>query len=95
MYRIILLIVLTIFLHSCQGIDDGYAPSNQDVLESTFGNAINLSAPLPYKNNQIPSYIRYETTGNNIDNDKATLGRVLFYDKQLSINNSISCASCH
>jgi cytochrome c peroxidase len=24
-----------------------------------------------------------------------TLGRVLFYDKQLSINNSIACASCH
>jgi cytochrome c peroxidase len=30
-------------------------------------------------------------TGNEI----ATLGRVLFYDQQLSINNSISCASCH
>lgn len=26
---------------------------------------------------------------------KATLGRVLFYDKQLSLNNSVSCASCH
>ena len=25
----------------------------------------------------------------------ATLGRVLFYDRQLSLNNSISCASCH
>jgi len=25
----------------------------------------------------------------------ATLGRVLFYDKQLSIDESISCASCH
>ena len=25
----------------------------------------------------------------------ATLGRVLFYDKQLSINNTVSCASCH
>jgi cytochrome c peroxidase len=25
----------------------------------------------------------------------ATLGRVLFYDRQLSINNTISCASCH
>jgi cytochrome c peroxidase len=24
-----------------------------------------------------------------------TLGRVLFYDRQLSVNNSISCASCH
>lgn len=26
---------------------------------------------------------------------KATLGRVLFYDKNLSIDNSVSCASCH
>ena len=25
----------------------------------------------------------------------ATLGRVLFYDKKLSLNNAISCASCH
>ena len=25
----------------------------------------------------------------------ATLGRVLFYDKNLSVNNMISCASCH
>ncbi|MCD6062262.1 MAG: cytochrome-c peroxidase [Flavipsychrobacter sp.] len=28
-------------------------------------------------------------------NEKATLGRVLFYDPQLSLNNAISCASCH
>lgn len=26
---------------------------------------------------------------------KAALGRVLFYDKHLSINNSVSCATCH
>lgn len=32
---------------------------------------------------------------NLITNDGATLGRVLFYDKQLSKNNTISCASCH
>ncbi len=32
-------------------------------------------------------------TGAN--NDRATLGRVLFYDKRLSANNSISCANCH
>ena len=30
-----------------------------------------------------------------IDNETATLGRVLFYDKKLSGNNEISCASCH
>lgn len=28
-------------------------------------------------------------------NELATLGRVLFYDKNLSINNTISCSSCH
>ncbi len=32
---------------------------------------------------------------NPITNEGATLGRVLFYDKKLSANNEISCASCH
>lgn len=32
---------------------------------------------------------------NSINNKIATLGRVLFYDKSLSLNNSISCSSCH
>ena len=36
------------------------------------------------------------TPSNNAINDKvATLGRVLFYDKRLSINDTISCSSCH
>ncbi|MEL6923065.1 MAG: cytochrome-c peroxidase [Bacteroidota bacterium] len=30
-----------------------------------------------------------------VNNAKATLGRVLFYDKNLSANNAVSCASCH
>lgn len=34
-------------------------------------------------------------TNNTITNDGATLGRVLFYDKILSANNTISCGSCH
>ena len=32
---------------------------------------------------------------NLITNDGATLGRVLFYDKNLSANKTISCSSCH
>lgn len=32
---------------------------------------------------------------NQISNDGATLGRVLFYDKNLSKNNTVSCGSCH
>ncbi len=34
-------------------------------------------------------------TTNAITNDGATLGPVLFYDKALSQNNTVSCASCH
>ncbi len=32
---------------------------------------------------------------NNVDSNVATLGRVLFYDKRLSVNNAVSCGSCH
>ena len=44
-----------------------------------------------------PKYITRDNTPliNHISDTGATLGRVLFYDKNLSINNSISCASCH
>lgn len=50
-----------------------------------------------YASQAIPSYITKNNTppANPITNKGATLGRVLFYDKNLSRNNSISCASCH
>ena len=50
-----------------------------------------------YANQFVPSYIVKDNTptSNLITDRGATLGRVLFYDKKLSINNSISCASCH
>lgn len=31
----------------------------------------------------------------NVNNNVPELGRVLFYDNQLSLNNSVSCGSCH
>jgi len=37
----------------------------------------------------------YDTSNFNKTNERVTLGRVLFYDKTLSFNNSISCGSCH
>ena len=30
-----------------------------------------------------------------VENDVATLGRVLFYEKALSVNNTVACGSCH
>ncbi|MEZ5045720.1 MAG: cytochrome c peroxidase [Chitinophagaceae bacterium] len=41
---------------------------------------------------EIPSYFPFNT---DRDNAEIHLGRVLFYEKALSKNNSISCASCH
>ncbi len=57
---------------------------------------INLVSLLNYRNQTIPNYIiRDNTAGNAINDATATLGRVLFYDRQLSVNNTVSCASCH
>ncbi len=37
----------------------------------------------------------YPSTFDSSMNKTATLGRVLFYDSHLSVNNAISCGSCH
>lgn len=48
--------------------------------------------PFTYEN-RFPDY--YSTFPRTYDRDLATLGRVLFYDKNLSDDRTISCASCH
>ena len=50
-----------------------------------------------HANQNKPVYITKDNTpqNNTIDDKIATLGRVLFYDKNLSANNTIACASCH
>ena len=50
-----------------------------------------------YENQDIPGYINKDNTpsDNSISDEEATLGRILFYDRQLSVNDEISCASCH
>lgn len=56
--------------------------------ESGTGTVVSLNLPsVPYKYSQF--------TGDPRNDYKATLGRVLFYDSRLSVNNAISCASCH
>ena len=59
--------------------------------------------PFNYSNQNFPIHIQKYIDGNTgnfnsnnpITDDGATLGRVLFYDLNLSKNNKISCASCH
>lgn len=63
---------------------------------TTFSGKIDLNNLANYENQSIPNYISKDNTnGNPITNKGATLGRVLFYDKNLSANNTISCSSCH
>lgn len=55
--------------------------------DNSPGNTGYSSAPL------LPEQT-YDYTFSTND-DLATLGRVLFYDKKLSVNNTVSCGSCH
>lgn len=62
----------------------------------------NQILPTHLTTNQFPvggqnAAIEHDNTpsNNQITNEGATLGRVLFYDRKLSANGTISCASCH
>ncbi|MBK7426965.1 MAG: cytochrome-c peroxidase [Saprospiraceae bacterium] len=87
-------ITTTLFLLSC---------------EKTENDAVDLqSLPLPQLSSSLESYDDIDDLSRNpffrgipggqqidITDAGATLGRVLFYDPRLSINNRISCGSCH
>lgn len=88
----------------CLGLSLSFYSCNDDNDQPTEDNGIDLSQyfsidfnNLPdYTNQYIPAYITKDNTGtNSITNNGATLGRILFYDKNLSTDNTISCSSCH
>src|SRR6476620_3720015 len=63
---------------------------------------LNLPAtPYRYANVQLPAHFLRAPHHDNsppdnpLTDDGAPLGRVLFYDKRLSANNTTSCGSCH
>ncbi len=65
---------------------------------------LNLPAtPFNYSKPALPAYLTTpvilgqinNSSGNPVTDNGATLGRVLFYDKNLSVNNQVACASCH
>jgi cytochrome c peroxidase len=67
-------------------------------IKAAFGTNIDPNNLANYANQPRPAYlnpVKDNTGANPITNSKATLGRVLFYDKNLSIDNTVSCASCH
>ncbi|MDF4202953.1 cytochrome c peroxidase [Maribacter sp. SA7] len=84
-------------------VDTTVEEQTSDIVE-VDDSILNLpDTPFNYANILLPDFffdndVRDEdnTPNNNATTDNgATLGRVLFYDKNLSMNNTISCASCH
>ncbi len=66
------------------------------VLSLDFGNLANYASPvLPVYYDQTVRGDDNTPAGNPVIDRAAVLGRVLFYDKQLSVNNTVACASCH
>ncbi|MEY2465859.1 MAG: cytochrome c peroxidase [Verrucomicrobiota bacterium] len=80
-----------------------YDSSRADIA-NTVANALflptpsfNYAAPILSPNFLVPPIVNQDNTpSTNVTTDPgATLGRVLFYDKRLSTNQTIACSSCH
>jgi cytochrome c peroxidase len=96
--QIILSLLALLGLASCSNnSDDNYEEvTTYPFVEAEFGSSIDLENLANYANQAVPTYITKNNAQGNIISDKgATLGRVLFYDKKLSSNNTISCSNCH
>lgn len=90
----ILSLCITLLFISCSTDDDTNSTNvNFDFSEYL---TIDFNNLYDYASQNTPAYITKDNTVENpITNKGATLGRVLFYDKNLSSNNTISCSSCH
>lgn len=104
------LLALLFFASSCSNSDsEEYIPipdSNtitQLNLPDTYFNYANIALPSYYTASEFPPQFQFQAVtaydntpaDNPITDAGATLGRVLFYDKKLSGNGTVACASCH
>jgi cytochrome c peroxidase len=69
-----------------------YEPEDYELLSEH----LNLPAVPPVYTAELPTHLaRQGLFARPVNSNKATLGRVLFYDKNLSKDKTISCGSCH
>jgi len=109
MNKILITLILgaTILIFACSkdDIDNGVPtdPFAELNLPDVPFNYANIELPEYYTSSAFPTQFQFQAVteydntpaDNPITNAGATLGRVLFYDKKLSANGTISCASCH
>jgi len=89
--------------HSGEFFNAQYDPARQNIASDLatalrlLASAFNYAAPALPPSFLVPPIVGQDNMpANNVTTDAgATLGRVLFYDKRLSTNQTISCSSCH
>jgi len=99
--RLVLFVVSILALAACA--DDVAAPADDPGRAAVAAAlTIDLDALPSYASTPLPPTYTPEVLAREdgtvtapITNAGATLGRVLFYDRQLSITGTVSCASCH
>ncbi|MFT4849420.1 MAG: cytochrome c peroxidase [Sediminicola sp.] len=92
------LIICITFLVACSNdnTEEYVEITNEEIDLSNYLTIDFLNLP-NYSNQEIPGYITKDNTppNNQITDEIAILGRVLFYDTNVSSDNTVSCASCH
>lgn len=87
-------LAMALTIYACQDSEPVVALDSQ--VDIVFGGKIDLDNLADYEGQTKPAYILQDNTNTNpITNEGATLGRVLFYDVNLSVDNNISCGHCH
>ncbi|MEM7359434.1 MAG: cytochrome c peroxidase [Pseudomonadota bacterium] len=101
MNKNIIPVIVSLLLNSG---DDNVATNELPTLPTESFDYANIVLPTHYTQNDFPAGFQFQQAASNLDNTPidnpitnagATLGRVLFYDKKLSANGTIACASCH
>ncbi len=99
--RNLVFLTIGLFIFSCRKPVDPIVSSLETDLQPHLPSVVydyegNLNFSTHIQNDPLLNlFLGFLPEDNPVTNDGATLGRVLFYDKKLSVNDQISCASCH
>lgn len=90
---LLLFALVVIAITACRDTEQTFPVTEVDDLDlpTTMYNYESVNIP----STQVENLEDNTPTHNPVTNAGATLGRVLFYDKKLSLNNRVSCGSCH
>jgi len=95
-FAVLAAFVLFTFFQACKKGTDTTLINTYPAVLAAFGSNIDLNNLSNYAAQTVPAYITKDNSAADpVTNAGATLGRVLFYDKSLSVTNTIACASCH